>query len=63
MWKKQEQELQKQLVEVMVKRGTAAQEGDLSENADYKMFTEQQEMISVRLAQMQKMIRELEKDI
>lgn len=61
LWKKQAQELEKELAETMVKKGQAAQEGDLSENAAYKDAIEQSEMLSARLAQYQKMIRDLEK--
>ena len=60
MWKKQAEDLQNQLFEVMKKRGKAAQEGDLSENAAYKGFTEDAEIISARLGNTQKIIEELE---
>lgn len=60
MWKKQEEELQKQLAAAMQNRGKAAAEGDLSENAAYKSFTEEAEMISSRIATIQKIIKELE---
>lgn len=60
MWKKQAEDLQNQLSDTMKKRGKAAQEGDLSENAAYKGFTEEAEMISARLNNIQKIIQELE---
>lgn len=63
LWKKQEEDLNKQLADALKKRGAAAQEGDLSENADYKMYSEKAEMISARIGMIQKMIRELEKGI
>lgn len=61
MWKKQQVELEKQLSEAMVKKGEAAQLGDLSENAQFKDAVEQTEMLSARLAGVQRMIKELEK--
>ena len=61
LWKKQEADLEKELGETMKKKGAAAQLGDLSENADYKMYIEQSEMISARLALIQKMIKDFEK--
>jgi len=62
LWKKQQEDLQKELIEAMHKRGAAAQEGDLSENADYKMYSEKAEMISARIGMIQKMIKELGKE-
>lgn len=61
LWKKQEDELKKQLVETFKRKGAAAQEGDLSENAAYQGAIEESEVISVRLISIQKMIQELEK--
>lgn len=63
LWKKQEEVLEKELGETMKKKGAAAQLGDLSENADYKMYIEQSEMISARMALIQKMIKDLEKAV
>lgn len=63
MWKKQEEELQKQLNVAMKQRGKAAAEGDLSENAAYKGFTEDAEMISARIANIQSLIKSLEKEV
>jgi len=60
MWKKQEEDLQKQLAETMQARGKAAQEGDLSENAAYKDYTEKSEMLSAQIASVQKIIADLE---
>ncbi len=61
MWKKQEAELQEQLEVAMKLRGKAAAEGDLSENAAWKGATEDAEMISARIANIQRLIKELEK--
>lgn len=63
MWKKQEAELREQLDATMKLKGKAAAEGDLSENAAYKGFIEDAEMISARLGGIQKFIKELEKEL
>jgi transcription elongation GreA/GreB family factor len=60
MWKKQEQDLQKELAETLKRKGAAAQEGDLKENAGYVMAIEQSEVISARLASIKRVIQELE---
>lgn len=60
MWKTAAENLQNQLSEVMKKKGKAASEGDLSENAAYKGFIEEAEIISARLGSIQKIIQELE---
>lgn len=62
MWKKQEKDLEEELKLTLLERGKAAQEGDLSENAAYKDFTEKSEMISAQIAGVQRMIKELEKE-
>lgn len=59
MWKKQHEELEKSLAAAMIKKGVAAQEGDLSENAAFKDAVEESEMLSARLANVQKIIKEL----
>ena len=61
MWKDQQISLEKQLAEAMIKKGEAAQLGDLSENAQFKDAVETAEMLSARLAGIQRMIKELEK--
>ena len=61
MWRKQYKQLEIELAETMLARGKAAQEGDLSENAAYKDYTEKSEMISAQIASVQRMIKELEK--
>lgn len=62
MWKKQAVELEKELELAMIKKGEAAQEGDLRENAKYQDAAEQIDVISVRLGSIQKMIKDLEKE-
>lgn len=60
MWRKQHKDLEVELAETMLARGKAAQEGDLSENAAYKDYTEKSEMISAQIASVQRMIKEIE---
>ena len=60
LWKKQATELEKELGEAMIKKGEAAQEGDLRENAKYQDARDQAEVLSVRLGNIQKMIKDLE---
>lgn len=62
MWKKQQQQLEKELGEMLIKKGQAAAWGDLSENAAYKDAVETAEVISARIAGIQRMIKELEKE-
>lgn len=62
MWKQREAQIQKKLADVMQKKGTAAQEGDLSENAAYQFASEEAEMLHVQLTNIQKMIRDLERN-
>lgn len=61
MWKKQLQELEDELRATLLLKGKAAAEGDLSENAAYKDAVENAEVVSARIASMQKMISQLEK--
>jgi len=44
----------------MQQRGEAAAMGDLRENIAYQMATEKGEVLSARMSDIQKMIRELE---
>lgn len=61
-WKEKEEELKERLSFVMQSRGKAAQEGDLRENAAYDLLTEEQEVLNVQLANIQKIIQGLEKE-
>lgn len=61
MWKQKKTKLEEELSSVMIQRGEAAREGDLSENAAYKDFTEKAEVLSARIADIQKMVQKLEK--
>lgn len=60
MWKDKLVALEKEYESTMVQRGEAASMGDLRENAAYQMLTEQGEVLSARIAETQKIIRELE---
>ncbi len=62
LWKKQATELEAELKIAMAKKGEAAQEGDLRENAKYQDAAEQAEVISARLNNIQRMIKDLEKN-
>ena len=53
-------QLQEDLKVIMVKKGAAAQEGDLSENAAYTMAIEDADTTRVRIEEVKKIIRELE---
>ncbi|MBI3109713.1 hypothetical protein HYZ06_01595 [Candidatus Daviesbacteria bacterium] len=60
MWKDNLAKLEADLQETMQKRGQAAEEGDLSENAAYTMATEDAETFRVQIDQVKKIIAELE---
>ncbi len=60
MWSKKLTELQKEYESTMQQRGEAAAMGDLRENAAYQMLTEKGEVLSARIGETQKIIRDLE---
>lgn len=60
MWQENLKKLEGQLVAVQLKKGAAAQEGDLSENAAYTMAIEDAETIRVQINEVKKIIAELE---
>lgn len=62
MWQDNLVKLEEELRVIMEKKGIAAQEGDLSENAAYTMATEDAETTRVRIEEMKKLIRDLEKE-
>lgn len=62
MWKENLKKLEEQLVVVQHKKGTAAQDGDLSENAAYTMAIEDAETLRVQIEQVKKIIADLEGD-
>lgn len=60
MWKENLKKLEDQLVAVQLKKGAAAQEGDLSENAAYTMAIEDAETFRVQINEVKKIIADLE---
>ena len=61
MWKNNLKQLEDELGAILVKKGEAAQQGDLSENAAYIMATQDAETTRVRIEEVKKIIAELEK--
>lgn len=62
MWKDNLSQLEKDLAVIAAKKGAAAQEGDLSENAAYTLAIEDAETTRVRIEEVKKIIRDLEKE-
>lgn len=62
MWQDKLSQLEKEYEKTMQQRGEAAAMGDLRENAAYQMLTEQGEVLSARMNDIQKMIKNLEED-
>lgn len=60
MWKDNLAQLEKDLAILAAKKGAAAQEGDLSENAAYSLAVEDAETTRVRIEEVKRIIRELE---
>ena len=60
MWNENLKKLEDQLVVVQHKKGAAAQEGDLSENAAYTMAIEDAETLRVQIQHVKKIIADLE---
>ncbi len=61
MWKENLKKLEDQLVATQLKKGEAAREGDLSENAAYTMAIEDAETFRVQIEQVKKIIADLQK--
>lgn len=60
MWKENLSQLEKELEAIYLKKGAAAQEGDLSENAAYTMAIEDAVTTRVRIEEVKKIIKGLE---
>ena len=60
MWNKKLLDLEKELERILVEKGEAAAMGDLSENAAYKMAAEDAETYRARIAEVKKIIADLE---
>ncbi len=59
MWNKKLADLEKELEEILMRKGEAAAEGDLSENAAYKMAAEDADTYRARIAEVKKIITDL----
>lgn len=59
MWTEKLANLEKEYESVMQQRGEAAQMGDLRENAAYQMLTEQGEVLSARIGETKRIIKDL----
>lgn len=62
MWQKKLIQLEKELEEIKERRGEAAREGDLRENAAYQMATDDMETWRVRIDEVKAIISKLEKE-
>lgn len=60
MWKGKLSVLERELLEIKQRRGEAAREGDLRENAAYQLATEDAETWQVRIDDIKKIIANLE---
>lgn len=60
MWQDNLKQLEEDLKVIMAKKGAAAQEGDLSENAAYTMAIEDAVTTRVRIEEVKKIIKDLE---
>lgn len=61
LWKDNLAQLEEDLKVISEKKGAAAAEGDLSENAAYSMAVEDAETTRVRIEEVKKLIRDLER--
>lgn len=61
MWQSQLKTLQEDLQKIFLRKGEAAREGDLSENAAYTMAIEDADTCRVRIEEVKKIIKDLEK--
>lgn len=59
MWSEKLVNLEKEYQIIMEQRGEAADMGDLSENSAYQMLTEQGEVLSARIGETKKIIKDL----
>jgi transcription elongation GreA/GreB family factor len=60
MWSKKLETLEKELTAIMIKKGEAAREGDLRENAAYQQAAEDADTWRVRIEEIKKIIANLE---
>jgi hypothetical protein len=62
LWHKKLSDYEKQLEETMQRRGEAAREGDLRENAAYQMASEDADMLRAQIENVKKILRDLGAD-
>ncbi len=62
MWQLQLKVLEEDLKKIFLRKGEAAREGDLSENAAYTMAIEDSDTCRVRIEEVKKIIKDLEKE-
>ncbi len=62
MWGKKLIQLEKELKEIYLRKGEAARDGDLSENAAYKAAIEDAETWQARIEDIKKILRALGED-
>ena len=62
MWTDKLEKLQAQFDDVRIRRGEAAREGDLRENAAYIDLTEQAEVLSARINDIQQMLEKIKEE-
>ncbi|MBU1031421.1 hypothetical protein KKE03_00635 [Patescibacteria group bacterium] len=60
MWRENLKQLEEELNTINAKKGAAAQDGDLSENAAYTLAIEDAVTTRVRIEEVKKIIRDLE---
>ncbi len=60
MWSEKLATLEKEYASIMEQRGDATDMGDNSENAAYQMLTEQGEVLSARIGETKKILKDLE---
>lgn len=60
MWRENLKQLEEELRGILAKKGAAAQQGDLSENAAYTLAIEDEATCRVRIEEVKKIIRDLE---
>lgn len=60
MWSEKLATLEKEYESIMEQRSSAADMGDTNENAAYQMLTEQGEVLSARIGETKKILKDLE---
>jgi hypothetical protein len=63
MWKGKLKQYEDELADIMIRRGDAIKMGDLRENAAFQMLDEDKDTWRVKIEEVKKIIRVIEKDI